>query len=161
MYHIFSSLARWNSWINASLKAWPLSWCPAICFLVYNGYLLRAWQYGGRQNMFRRSGLGKSKSLIRSYISTRIFFVLFCFVCIWPNQWETALQCNAVPRWLGPYPEWSLIMNMIHIIKMRVEWSLIQILLRDTLSIVNPIFNAFWIGESVKCLKKCYLEVFK
>ena len=25
-----------------------------------------------------------------------------------PSQWETALQCNAVSHWLGPYTEWSL-----------------------------------------------------
>ena len=25
-----------------------------------------------------------------------------------PSQWQTALQCNAVSHWLGPYTEWSL-----------------------------------------------------
>ena len=25
-----------------------------------------------------------------------------------PSQWETALQCNTVSHWLGPYTEWSL-----------------------------------------------------
>ena len=24
------------------------------------------------------------------------------------SQWETMLQCNIVPHWLSPYPEWSL-----------------------------------------------------
>ena len=29
------------------------------------------------------------------------------YVCA-PSQWETALQCNAVPHWLGAYTKWVL-----------------------------------------------------